>query len=87
MCATGASGRLCGSTSAPTVRTTSAPRTAKSSDDVDEDVDEDEEDPSPSSKDEEAPGDPISPRRWRIGGLLGGALCGRLIVGTQYQAY
>jgi len=85
VCASGASGRLCGSTSAPTVRTTSAPRTAKSSDDVDEDVDEDEEDPSPSSKDEEAPGDPISPRRWRIGGLLGGALCGRLIVGQQVQ--
>jgi hypothetical protein len=32
--------------------------------------------PSPSSKDEEA----LSPRRWRIGGRLGGALCGRLIV-------
>ena len=45
MCATGASGRLCGSTSAPTVRTTSAPRTAKKCDDVDEDVDEEEEDP------------------------------------------
>ena len=45
VCASGASGRLCGSTSAPTVRTTSAPRTAKKCDDVDEDVDEDEEDP------------------------------------------
>jgi hypothetical protein len=45
VCATGASGRLCGSTSAPTVRTTSAPRTAKSSDNVDEDVDEDDEVP------------------------------------------
>ena len=41
--------------------------------------------PSPSSKDEEALGDPISPRRWRIGGLLGGALCGRLFVGQQAQ--
>ena len=41
--------------------------------------------PSPSSKDEEALGDPISPRRWRIGGRLGGALCGRLIVGQQVQ--
>jgi hypothetical protein len=41
--------------------------------------------PSPSSKDEEALGDPISPRRWRIGGLLGGALCGRLIVGQHVQ--
>jgi hypothetical protein len=81
VCASGASGRLCGSTSAPTVRTTSAPRTAKKCDDVDED----EEDPSPSSKDKEALGDPISPRRWRIGGLLGGTLCGRLIVGQQVQ--
>jgi len=45
VCASGASGRLCGSTSAPTVRTTSAPRAAKKCDDVDEDVDEDEEDP------------------------------------------
>ena len=45
VCASGASGRLCGSTSAPTVRTTSGPRTAKKCDDVDEDVDEDEEDP------------------------------------------
>ncbi len=45
MCANGASGRLCGSTSAPTVCTTSAPRTAKKCDDVDEDGDEDEEDP------------------------------------------
>ena len=41
--------------------------------------------PSSSSKDKEALGDPISPRRWRIGGLLGGTLCGRLIVGQQVQ--
>ena len=85
MCATEASWCSCGSTSAPTVRTCSAHRAAKKCDDVDEDVDKDEEDPSPSSKDEEALGDPISPRRWRIGGLLGGALCGRLIVGQQVQ--
>ena len=50
-----------------------------------DDVDEDEEDPFTVLKDEEAPGDPISPRRRRIGGLLGGALCGRLIVGQQVQ--
>ena len=72
VCATRASGRLCGSTSAPTVRTTSSPRTAKKCD-VDEDVDEDEEDPFTVLQGRRGPGRPHFPTamahrrspRWR----------------------
>jgi hypothetical protein len=58
-------------------------------DDVNEDVDKDEEDPFTVLYGRRGPGRPVRaaifPRRSRIGGLLGGALCGRLIVGQQVQ--